>query len=269
MQSAYDGLAAVGKANAAISLFWTHLYAGPFALLGLYGILRPRRWSGHVVGRVDTDPRCGSTPVDDTSCVIRITYRLPGDTADRTVEKVVSRTTETETLGDGTSVVHVLPLSYVNGQAVDLYYEPSDPQSTVELTNDDWRPIGGIVFAIAAFFLLYAWIKFFLTQRFSALAAMSGANTVKSFASDIIRPASNAGSGVFLPSAYVQPPNSHQTHSPPPTPSRWLPRTGSVVRIDHQRRPSVATVAPLVRAAVSNAARVTQLLKPYRRGGGK
>lgn len=180
METTYDGLAAIGKAKASASLIWTHLICVPIAGVGLYLFFRKQVFSAQVTGVVSTEPRCGTTPDDDTKCFIDIAFRLPGDAADRTIQRMVTRTTVTETTSDGTVVIHVMPLDYVNGQSVTLYYDPAQPMETASLYNndDDWAPVGIFLVVVASIFLIISWIKYALTREFTALAALDGASEV-------------------------------------------------------------------------------------------
>ncbi len=136
----------------------------------------------------------------------------------------------------------------------------------MELSNDDWRPIGWIIFVVAALFLLRAWINFFLTQRFSCMDAMNGVSTVKSLASDIMRPMAPAAPAPapVLPAIPAAGSAGFGGCFLGPMVSSMFSSAGglisqSLLRINQQQ----ATMPSMV---ANRAARVTQLLGPYRRG---
>lgn len=138
------------KNKAFYNLVIVHYFAVPFALLGIALIFKKGVLTGQVTGRVTE-----ATPVDGHKCKILVTYRLADEENDRTTEQTVFQT-------------------IVNGQEVNLYYDPKNPTSTIQTESDDSRLIGSILLGIACILVLLNWINLVLVRKYKSYAIFQG-----------------------------------------------------------------------------------------------
>ena len=90
----------------------------------------------------------------------------------------------------------LLSLGYVQGQRVNVWYDPEDPINSASLSNDDWRTVGGIVIVVAILFLAASWGYFYITNHFKPMAALQGSSTI---ASAMFNPFQNHGKSWMIP----------------------------------------------------------------------
>jgi multidrug transporter EmrE-like cation transporter len=261
MEAAYQGLAVIGSVKSAMSLVWPAMWCVPVLLIGMYLMLYTGTLSATVQGRVTTEPICGTEPPADETCIVKVAFRIPGETVDRTVERSVRRRIVTEITPDGTTVVHVMPLDYVDGQTVTMYYDPQRPTETIDFTNkDDWRLVGTIIAVVAGLYLLRAGLHYVFSRKFTAYAALGGAGVVGSAAANVLHANHTTTTTSVVPATIVVP--THPTHHrwshhgshgihrslkpPPPPPAK------PIIRINHQHvKPTVRRVVHSLKGSIS------------------
>ena len=81
---------------------------------------------------------------------------------------------------NGVQQKNMLPLGYVQGQTVTVWYDPEDPTNSASLSNDDWQKAGGIIIVVAIVFLAASWGYFYITNHFKPMAALQGGSTIAS-----------------------------------------------------------------------------------------
>ena len=87
-----------------------------------------------------------------TASCLWYSYTLPGESVPREQTFSATRGSVTKKDVNGTQQTDLLPLGYVQGQRVTVWYNPEDPTNSASLSSDDWRIVGGVLIIIGILF---------------------------------------------------------------------------------------------------------------------
>lgn len=130
-----------------------------------------------------------------TASCLWYSYTLPGESVPREQTFSATRGSVTKKDVNGTQQTDLLPLGYVQGQRVTVWYNPEDPTNSASLSSDDWRIVGGVLIIIGILFLGASWGYFYITNHFKPMAALQGGSTI---ASAMISPFQHRNTGWML-----------------------------------------------------------------------
>lgn len=173
-KTVYKDVASFGRTMSFIGAIISTIIAILLIILGIYFVVKNIKYSASVKGTVKSVDGSDSILCKNVNnmynCTFEVDYKIPNSEG----EKIVFNNLNTTK-------------NYQVGDNIDLYYDPNDVNTNLQLNKDDNRVFGWVLIVIAIFMIILSWLWNYLVYRSKFLAATEGVATGLSIISSPFR----------------------------------------------------------------------------------